>query len=107
MVAKATAAKLPAHHATTRSAFGTLMGAAYILPLATSAPHTPAAAAATLPPAAAAAAADVNYVLRFYRNSSAAWVRDAQGNNALLEKLPLTFGRISVIPINRVLMSGG
>jgi hypothetical protein len=49
----------------------------------------------------------VNYVLRFYRNASAAWVKDVQGNDAMLTQLPLTFGRISVIPINRVLMSGG
>jgi hypothetical protein len=49
----------------------------------------------------------VNYVLRFYRNSSAAWVEDVQGNEAQLEQLPLQFGRISVIPISRVLMSGG
>ncbi|KAF6261444.1 hypothetical protein COO60DRAFT_785857 [Scenedesmus sp. NREL 46B-D3] len=54
-----------------------------------------------------AVTADVNYVLRFYRNSSAAWVKDAQGKEALLEQPPLQFGRISVIPINRVLLSGG
>lgn len=52
-------------------------------------------------------AADVNYALRFYRNSSAAWVKDTQGNDALLEARPLQFGRISVIPISRVLLSGG
>jgi hypothetical protein len=64
------------------------------------------------PSAAAAAAkcihaADVNYVLRFYRNASMAWVKDVQGNDVKLEQKPLQFGRISVIPINKVLLSGG
>lgn len=54
-----------------------------------------------------AVTADVNYALRFYRNSSAAWVKDTQGNDALLEARPLQFGRISVIPISSVLLSGG
>eukprot|EP00775_Hariotina_reticulata_P001055 gene1055-1390_t len=60
------------------------------------------------------ATADVNYILRFYREPGPAgkpakvWVQDVQGNNVTVEGgTPIVLGKISVLKIDRVLMSGG
>lgn len=35
------------------------------------------------------------------------WVKDVQGNDVTLMKQPVIVGKISIIPIDQVLMSGG
>ncbi|WIA40270.1 hypothetical protein OEZ86_013644 [Tetradesmus obliquus] len=54
-----------------------------------------------------AVTADFNYVLRFYKGSGRVWVKDVQGNDVPIKQKPIQFGQLSVIPIDRVLMSGG
>ncbi|WIA19991.1 hypothetical protein OEZ85_005864 [Tetradesmus obliquus] len=54
-----------------------------------------------------AVTADFNYVLRFYKGSGRVWVKDVQGNDVTIKQKPIQFGQLSVIPIDRVLMSGG
>eukprot|EP00775_Hariotina_reticulata_P003408 gene3408-3681_t len=59
-----------------------------------------------------AATADVNYILRFYREAGQAgkpakvWVQDVQGNNITIEGgTVVNLGKISVLKIDKVLMS--
>jgi hypothetical protein len=54
-----------------------------------------------------AVTADFNYVLRFYKGSGRVWVKDVQGNDVTIKSKPIQFGQLSVIPIDKVLMSGG
>lgn len=61
-----------------------------------------------------AATADINYILRFYREPGQAgkpakvWVQDVQGNNITIEGgTVVNLGKISVLKIDKVLMSGG
>jgi len=59
-----------------------------------------------------AGTADVNYILRFYREAGQAgkpakvWVEDVQGNNVTIEGAPIALGKVSVVKIDKVLMSG-
>jgi hypothetical protein len=54
-----------------------------------------------------AVTADFNYVLRFYKGNGRVWVKDVQGNDVTTKRKPIQFGQLSVIPVDRVLMSGG
>ncbi|KAF6254009.1 hypothetical protein COO60DRAFT_360168 [Scenedesmus sp. NREL 46B-D3] len=54
-----------------------------------------------------AVTADFNYVLRFYKGNGRVWVKDVQGNDVTIKRQPIQFGQLSVVPIDRVLMSGG
>jgi hypothetical protein len=54
-----------------------------------------------------AVTADFNYVLRFYKGNGRVWVKDVQGNDVNIKSKPIQFGQLSVILIDRVLMSGG
>ncbi|KAF8063047.1 REE1 [Scenedesmus sp. PABB004] len=58
--------------------------------------------------------ADVNYILRFWKNATGGpggapkvWVEDSQGNNVTLTTKPVLIKRVSILPIDAVLMSGG
>ena len=54
-------------------------------------------------------AAEPHYVVRFYKDSSSkrAWLLDMQGNKVPLQHQPVVFGSLAIVPIDKVLMSGG
>eukprot|EP00878_Enallax_costatus_P000076 GHUV01000102.1.p1 GENE.GHUV01000102.1~~GHUV01000102.1.p1 ORF type:complete len:439 (+),score=109.93 GHUV01000102.1:125-1441(+) len=58
-----------------------------------------------------AATADENYILKFYKEAGPkglrVWVEDVQNNTVTLSKEPVVFNRVAIIPIDKVLMSGG
>lgn len=52
--------------------------------------------------------AEPNYVVRFFkdRNTNKAWVQDMQGNKVPLSQQPVVEGNLTLVPIDKVLMSG-
>lgn len=46
-------------------------------------------------------------LLRLLQEGSRVWVKDVQGNDITITKKPILFGDVSIIPIDKVLMSGG
>jgi hypothetical protein len=55
-----------------------------------------------------ASAAEPNYVVRFFkdRNTNKAWVQDMQGNKVPLSQQPIVEGNLTLVPVDKVLMSG-
>lgn len=51
-------------------------------------------------------AGDINYVLRFFNTPKGVVVQDVQDNNVTLTNKPVQINQISVVVINKVLMSG-
>lgn len=60
-------------------------------------------------PRAFPAAADVNSLLRIYKDarSGRSWLVDAQGNNVTLRDSPVKFGALTIVPLRTALMGGG
>jgi hypothetical protein len=55
-----------------------------------------------------APAAEVHYILRFFKDPSTnrAWLQDMQGNKVQLKQQPVVFGNLTLVPVEKVLMSG-
>lgn len=54
------------------------------------------------------AAAEVHYVVRFFKDpkTNKAWLLDMQGNKVPLKQQPVVFGNLTIVPVDKVLMSG-
>lgn len=54
------------------------------------------------------AAGEVHYIVRFYKDpkSNRAWLQDMQGNKVPLKQLQVVFGNLTIVPVDKVLMSG-
>lgn len=46
--------------------------------------------------------------MRFYKDpkTNRAWLLDMQGNKVPLKQQPVVFGNLTVVPVDKVLMSG-
>jgi hypothetical protein len=53
-------------------------------------------------------AAEVHYIMRFYKDPSTnrARLQDMQGNKVQLKQQPVVIGSLTIVPVDKVLMSG-
>lgn len=55
-----------------------------------------------------ACAAEPNYIVRFFkdRSTNKAWLQDMQGNKVPLNRQAVVEGNLTLVPVDKVLMSG-
>lgn len=52
-------------------------------------------------------AAEPHYIVRYYDpKTTKAWLVDMQGNKVPLTQQPVVFGNLTIVPIDKALMSG-